>query len=31
MTAARDFIFATAVVVFTLAGRALGMTFGDGE
>lgn len=31
MTVTRDFLFAVAVVLFVLAGRALGMTFGDGE
>lgn len=31
MTVTRDFLFAVAVVLFALAGRALGMTLGDGE
>ena len=31
MTVTRDFLFAVAVVLFVLAGRALGFTFGDGE
>ena len=31
MTATREFLLAVAVALFITAGRALGMTLGDGE